>query len=73
MLILQSFFDCLLDRFMTQSIEGNKRKRLPNLVTTFDRKTTPPFGTFYNYTWHITNLSHAKAIFDTPLVSYICL
>ncbi|CAH1404334.1 unnamed protein product [Nezara viridula] len=63
------FFDCLLDRFMTQSIEGNKRKRLPNLVTTFDRKTTPPFGTFYNYTWHITNLSHAKAIFDTPLLS----
>ncbi|KAK9502065.1 hypothetical protein O3M35_012668 [Rhynocoris fuscipes] len=60
------FFDCFLERIMSPSIM--RRKRLPNVVTTFTRKNAPPLGTFYNYTWHISNILHAKAIFDTPLM-----
>ncbi|KAF6209602.1 hypothetical protein GE061_015350 [Apolygus lucorum] len=62
-----AFFECLLERLMKFS-GGNKRKRLPNLVTTFTRKDAPPLGMFNNYTWHITNIIHAKVIFDTPLI-----
>ncbi|XP_073970212.1 uncharacterized protein C2orf42 homolog isoform X2 [Rhodnius prolixus] len=62
-----AFFDCFLERLMAPSVIV-RRKRLPNLVTTFTRKNAPPLGTFYNYTWHISNILHAKAIFDTPLM-----
>ncbi|XP_014260214.1 uncharacterized protein C2orf42 homolog isoform X2 [Cimex lectularius] len=62
------FFECLISRFVSTSI-NSKRKRLPNFVTTFTRKNATPLGTFHNYTWHITNMLHAKAMFDTPLMS----
>ncbi|KAL1137657.1 hypothetical protein AAG570_009353 [Ranatra chinensis] len=63
----QVFFDCLMERFLAPSI-GVRRRRLPNQVATITRKESPPLGTFYNYTWHISNILHAKAIFDTPLM-----
>lgn len=68
--IPQAFFDCLGERLMGSSgIGGSKRKRLPNSVTTLTRRTSPPLGTFFSYTWHISSLAHAKAIFDTPIMS----
>ncbi|KAG8440882.1 hypothetical protein GDO86_006570 [Hymenochirus boettgeri] len=59
--IPQSFFDTLQQRISM----GNARKRLPNFTTTFVRKDALPLGTFAKYTWHITNISHVKQIFDT--------
>ncbi|KAM4746933.1 uncharacterized protein C2orf42 homolog isoform 1-T2 [Rhinophrynus dorsalis] len=59
--IPQSFFDALQQRISM----GNTRKRLPNCTTTFVRKDALPLGTFAKYTWHITNISQVKQIFDT--------
>ncbi|OCT86674.1 uncharacterized protein C2orf42 isoform X1 [Xenopus laevis] len=59
--IPQSFFDTLQQRISM----GNTRKRLPNYTTTFVRKDALPLGTFAKYTWHITNITHVKQIFDT--------
>ena len=60
----QLFFDSLQHRISI----GNKKKRLPNFTTGFVRKDALPLGTFTKYTWHITNIIHAKQIFDTPEV-----
>ncbi|XP_029459852.1 uncharacterized protein C2orf42 homolog isoform X2 [Rhinatrema bivittatum] len=60
--IPQAFFDALQHRISI----GSTKKRLPNCTTAFDRKDALPLGTFSKYTWHITNISQVKQIFDTP-------
>nr|XP_033803961.1 uncharacterized protein C2orf42 homolog isoform X2 [Geotrypetes seraphini] len=60
--IPQTFFDALQHRISI----GSTKKRLPNSSTVFDRKDALPLGTFSKYTWHITNISQVKQIFDTP-------
>lgn len=60
--IPQAFFNALQQRLSL----GSKKRRLPNFTTTFVRRDALPLGSFSKYTWHITNLTHVKRIFDTP-------
>lgn len=61
----QVFFDCLQQRISA----GSRKKRLPNLTTSFVRKEALPLGTFTKFTWHITSVAQVKQIFDSPEVS----
>ncbi|XP_056146524.1 uncharacterized protein C2orf42 homolog isoform X2 [Lampris incognitus] len=56
------FFSALERRF---SVDSQKR-RLPNETIAFVRNDSLPLGSFSKYTWHITELSQVKHIFDTP-------
>lgn len=58
----QVMFDCLQQRISA----GSRKKRLPNYTTGFVRRDALPLGIFTKYTWHIINILHVKAIFDTP-------
>ncbi|KAK0070069.1 hypothetical protein Bpfe_000052 [Biomphalaria pfeifferi] len=58
----QVFFDCLQQRISA----GSRKKRLPNLTTSFVRKEALPLGTFTKFTWHITSVAQVKQIFDSP-------
>ncbi|XP_074545834.1 uncharacterized protein C2orf42 homolog isoform X2 [Halichoeres trimaculatus] len=60
--IPQEFFNALQQRLSL----GSKKKRLPNLTTAFVKNDGLPLGSFSKYTWHITNLTQVKRIFDTP-------
>ena len=61
-------FDCLQQRISA----GSRKKRLPNYTTGFVRRDALPLGIFTKYTWHIVNILHVKAIFDTPQVCIMC-
>lgn len=61
----QKFFDILQQRISF----GLKKKRLPNTVVAYTRKTSIPVGVFSKYTWCITNILHVKRIFDTQQAS----
>ncbi|XP_056260341.1 uncharacterized protein C2orf42 homolog isoform X1 [Seriola aureovittata] len=60
--IPQEFFNALQHRLSL----GSKKRRLPNFTTAFVRNDGLPLGSFSKYTWHITNLTQVKRIFDTP-------
>uniref|UniRef100_H3D7H3 Chromosome 2 open reading frame 42 n=1 Tax=Tetraodon nigroviridis TaxID=99883 RepID=H3D7H3_TETNG len=64
--IPQDFFNVLQQRLSL----GSKKKRLPNFTTgpVFVRNDGLPMGSCTKYTWHITDLSQVKRIFDTPEV-----
>ncbi|XP_026209598.1 uncharacterized protein C2orf42 homolog isoform X2 [Anabas testudineus] len=60
--IPQEFFNTLQHRLSL----GSKKRRLPNFTTAFVRSDGLPLGSLSKYTWHITNLTQVKRIFDTP-------
>lgn len=69
----QQFFECLQQRIASSAVvtggsQLNKKVRMPNSVTEFERKDSPPFGVFTKFTWNIYNVLHVKSIFDTQLV-----
>jgi hypothetical protein len=64
--IPQKFFDCLQQR-MSVGV-GGRKKRLPNMTTSFETRDALPLGNFMKYTWQLTNLLHVKQIFDTRQV-----
>ena len=53
---------------MSVGVSGRK-KRLPNMTTSFERRDALPLGNFMKYTWQLTNILHVKQIFDTRQVS----
>ncbi|XP_077478908.1 uncharacterized protein C2orf42 homolog [Stigmatopora argus] len=59
--IPQHFFNALQHRLSLGS-----KSRLPNVTTVLARNDIVPQGSSSKYTWHITNLTEVKRIFDTP-------
>ncbi|XP_028318618.1 uncharacterized protein C2orf42 homolog isoform X2 [Gouania willdenowi] len=60
--IPQEFFEALQQRLSL----GSKKRRLPKSTTAIVRNDVHPPSSLSTYTWHITNLTQVKRIFDTP-------
>jgi len=63
--IPQAFWDCIMARL--SSCSPNKRL-LPSQTCTVIRTQIPPLGTFAQFSWYLTDLSHVRKVFDSPQV-----
>ncbi|XP_067939869.1 uncharacterized protein C2orf42 homolog isoform X2 [Watersipora subatra] len=64
--ISHTFWDCLMDRISDCT---NNKRLLPSQTCTVIRTHLPPLGTYTQFTWFLTELSHVRKVFDCPEVS----